>query len=79
MTFLQQQRTNIKNWMRGELAQFKNDYLNCGEINCTLLAENCADVLNLYIGDEYTIPEEVFDLAVDVAEEFEKPNPDVIE
>jgi hypothetical protein len=38
------------------------------EINCTKLAENTAAALNLYEDDEdYTIPEEVFDLAVEVS------------
>lgn len=34
-----------------------------GELNHTLLAEQTADQLNLYIGDDYEIPEEVFDIA----------------
>ncbi len=36
-----------------------------GEVNHTLLAEQVADELDLYVGDDYEIPEEVFDLACD--------------
>jgi len=43
-----------------------------GEINCTKLAEETANALDLYESDDdCTIPEEVYDLAVDVAQEFE--------
>ncbi len=35
-----------------------------GELNCTLLAEMTACELNLHVGND--IPEEVFDLAVDL-------------
>jgi len=59
-------------WMKEELKFNAGIYLDCGEVNCTKLAENCAYELDLYVGDEYTIPEEVFDLAVDTAEEWEK-------
>lgn len=34
-----------------------------GEVNHTLLAERAADQLDIYLGDDYEIPEEVFDIA----------------
>ena len=34
-----------------------------GEVNHTLLGERTADELDLYVGDDYEIPQEVFDLA----------------
>ena len=38
-----------------------------GEINFTKLAEDTANYFNIYEGDEYIIPEEIFDWAVEVA------------
>ena len=35
-----------------------------GEINHTLLAEMAANELNLFENDDYDIPEEIFDLAL---------------
>lgn len=41
----------------------------CNEVNCTSLAEEAADVFDLYEDHEdYVIPEEVFDWAVEVAD-----------
>lgn len=61
----------VRNWMIQELEFNQDDYLDCDEINCTSLAENAAQALDLYQGDDAEIPEEVFDLAVEVAEQFE--------
>lgn len=60
-----------KSWMNKALTYETNDYLDCGEVNCTKLAEDAAEALELYADEEATIPEEVFDLAAEVAEEFE--------
>lgn len=71
MTFLRQQKISPKYWMKQELNFNLDDYLEYGEINCTKLAENCADALNLYIDEiDYQIPEYVFDIAFDVSEEI---------
>ncbi len=53
----------IRVWMENELISSCADYDDCGELNSTLLAENCAAELDLYEGDDCTIPEEVFDMA----------------
>lgn len=46
---------------------------SCGEVNMTALAEETADAGDLYEDDiEYGIPEWVFELAYDIAQEFEK-------
>jgi hypothetical protein len=34
-----------------------------GEVNYTLLAEQTAEELDLYVGNDYEIPEEVFELS----------------
>ena len=46
-------------------------YDDCGEINCTLLAENCCDALDGYAGVDFDIPEEYYDVAVEVTDTFE--------
>lgn len=73
MSYLKQDKVNPKRWMKDELRWNARDYSDCGEINTTKLAENCADCLNLYVdeaSENYDIPEEIFDLAFEVAEEF---------
>jgi len=60
--------------MLKELSINSEEYDDSGEINCTLLAENMADKYDLYEGDNYDIPEYVFDCAVEAAEKFEKLN-----
>jgi hypothetical protein len=54
------------NQVRKTMIAFKGECIDpiTGELNCTLLAEMAARELNLYVGDD--IPEEVFDLAVDL-------------
>lgn len=65
----------VKNWMTRELQNNSSDYDDCGEVNCTRLAENAAQAMDLYLDDpDFTIPSEVFDAAVMVAEKFEKMN-----
>ena len=61
------------NWMMRELNRNFKHYDDSGEVNCTLLAENCADSLDLYEDDDdYTIPEVVFDDAVLAADKYLK-------
>lgn len=45
---------------------------NCGETNATLLAEDAAAHFDLYETDGETIPEEVFEIALEVAEMYEE-------
>lgn len=47
-----------------------SEYEDCGEINCTKLAENIAEEYFLY-EEYYNIPEYVFDAAVIAAERYE--------
>ena len=68
-------KARAKKWMMDTLFEAHesgddNDYFDCGEIQCTALAENCADEYDL-MDDDGDIEEWVLELAVDVAEEFE--------
>ena len=68
MSYLKRDKISPRKWMRYELDWHTEDYLEYGEINCTKLAEACAEALALYTDDfDATIPEEVFDLAFEVA------------
>lgn len=59
----------VRNAMRQELDNCVDPKTN--EVNCTLLAENVASELDLYVDHvSWTIPEEVFDLAVEVADKY---------
>ena len=62
------QQDQARDWMRAELTYEPETYDDCNEVNCTLLAETCASELDLYEDDGETIPEWVFDLAVEVSE-----------
>lgn len=44
------------------------DYDDGIDINCTLMTEQCADALDIYDDEEYTIPEWLYELAVKVEE-----------
>ena len=70
MELSESKKTLITNWMIRELDDDYDSYDDCGEINTTLLAENCAQDLNLYEEDDETIPEEVFEIAFEVSEEL---------
>lgn len=56
-------KKQIKNAMQRHVEECRDP--RTGELNHTLLAEQVADELDLYVGDDYEIPEEVFDLATD--------------
>jgi len=60
-------RTHARRWMTSELQQDPDYYLDCGEVNATLLGENYAQEHDLY-ADDYsaTIPDWVFDVAAEV-------------
>lgn len=62
----------IKRWMKRDLSHHPQEYFDCGEVNATKLAENVAQAMELYEGDDDKIPEEVFDIAAEVALEAEK-------
>lgn len=55
-------KAQIKNMMKIHVEDCRDSLT--GEINYTLLAEKAADDLNLYIGSDYTIPEIVFEIAL---------------
>ncbi len=66
------QKRKARKWML-----YSENYNACvdlitGGLNCTKLAEDCASELDLYQDSNYTIPEELFDLAVDVSEILQK-------
>jgi hypothetical protein len=54
-------KNKILSFMRSHLGDVRDN--RTGEINHTLLAEMAANELNLYLNDNYDIPEEVFELA----------------
>lgn len=66
------QLESAKKWMLENLSDEK--YNDCNELNSTLLAEDCADDLDMYEGDDFDIPEELFELAVsdDICAMFER-------
>jgi len=55
-------KNKILSFMRSHLDDVRDS--RTGEINHTLLAEMAANELDLYLNDDYDIPEEVFDLAL---------------
>jgi hypothetical protein len=56
---------DVNRWM----SLNREDYIDqCGELDCTKLAEEAADMFNLYENDdEATIPEWVFEMAAELA------------
>jgi len=54
----------VRVWMRRAIEEDEaGELLDCGELNCTKLAEECAQSLGLYLTDhESTIPGWLFDL-----------------
>lgn len=63
--------TMYSRWMQRKLNNERHLYDDCGEINCTKLAEDCANEFDYYEGDDYTIPEALFDLAVNISKPYE--------
>lgn len=55
-------KNKIISFMKSHLNDVRDD--RTGEINHTLLAEMAANELDLYLNDDYDIPEEIFDLAL---------------
>jgi hypothetical protein len=55
-------KNKIISFMKSHLDDVRDN--RTGEINHTLLAEMAANELDLYLNDDYDIPEEVFDLAL---------------
>ncbi len=62
-------RHTVRSTMRTFLEECRDS--KTGEINCTQLAEKTACALDIYVGKAFDIPEEVFDLAVELSEEDE--------
>ena len=59
----------VRNYMRQDIDNCVES--DTGEVNCTKLAENAAAQFNLYEDDATcTIPEWVFDMAVDVNDAY---------
>jgi len=64
------QKTAVLTWMRNAAPNYVDRMT--GEVNATGLAESAANNFNLYENrTDYPIPEWVFDLAAEVAIEFE--------
>lgn len=53
------------------------EYDDCGEVNCTKLAEDAAEHFDLY-GDDDEIPEELFEIATQIAD-YPKEEPGIDE
>ena len=51
------------------LAKGDPDYWDCGELNCTKLAEDACDSLGLYDGDD--IPEWLFEMSAELSDKLE--------
>ena len=59
----------VLNWMKNHA----NEYLDCGEVQLTALAEAACQHFDAYgPAPRYDCPDEYFDLAVDAAEWYEK-------
>lgn len=58
-------KNQVLKFMRTNAEDFRDS--TTGEINCTALAEAAASQFNIYEGRDYTIPEDVFELALEVA------------
>lgn len=67
------ERKQVAHWMRLRV----DDYVDgCGEVNCTKLAEDAADALDIYEDRvEYAIPEFVFEVAFETSEWLKKQSP----
>lgn len=67
--------SEAKRWMRVHIEECVD---SCGEIDCTKLAEDCANHFEFYDKDssDAEIPEEIFDLAVQVSEETDEEDED---
>lgn len=55
--------TKVRKNMRRHVAECRNN--TTGELNHTQLAEIAADELELYLEDGYTIPDELFEIALE--------------
>lgn len=62
---------SIEKKVRAWMTQHVDEYVDeCNEYDCTKLAEDAAQEFDLYEdNDTFTIPEWVFDLAVEVTQE----------
>lgn len=61
----------VKRWMQEHVRDHEDR--KTGEVNTTSLAEEAANVFDIYEDKrDYKIPDEVFDLAVDVGDAYEK-------
>lgn len=66
-----EQLIKSRKWMINELKYNLSDYLDCGEIQCTKLTEDCANCFDLYDNDnDATIPDGLFEMAYKLAENF---------
>lgn len=64
---------NLLSKMIEELQMNFSEYDDCGEVNCTKLAENMAEAHDLYEDNvDYEIPEHVFEQAFIASERFLK-------
>lgn len=61
------EKRDIRNWMNSMVAEYEEN----GEIDRTKLGEGCVQDLKIYKNDRYDIPDEVWDIAHEVAQEFE--------
>jgi hypothetical protein len=65
---MNERKTRMKRWMQRNVSTFVD---RCNEVNCTGMAEEAAQVFETFENRvDWTIPEWVFDMAVDVANWF---------
>jgi hypothetical protein len=62
--------TTVRKTMRTFIEECRDS--KTGEIDCTKLAEKAANALDIYVGNNYDIPEEVFELAFELSEDDEQ-------
>ncbi len=59
-----EEKSKVRKWMVAEEQSYTDG--RTGEVNCTELAEAVAANFDIYLDDEATIPEWVFDLASEI-------------
>lgn len=55
-----------RRWMADNIS----DYDDGAEINCTRMTEDCADELDIYEDEDYTVPEWLYELAFEIEQYF---------
>lgn len=62
------EQIKVKRWMRIHLSEYVDE---CGELDCTKLAEDAAQEFDLYEGDDCDIPEWVFEASASLTNQLD--------